>query len=122
MGPTLEEEEGRGQGIVGGKDESKGKVSRTMRRSRGPWRTEALMVEAFEAAGRCIGAGSPVAEGAISIGRRLSGMAWDEAWDRANGRGLARFPVGCVGRSSSQKKVRLFLDGGGGAGCGSKRV
>ena len=47
-----------------------------MRKSRAPKRTEALMVEDLEAAGRCIGAGSPVAEGAISMRRptAVSGM------------------------------------------------
>jgi len=85
-----------------------------MRKSRIPWRTEALMVEALEAAGRCIGAGSPVAEGAISIGRRLSGREWDEAWDRASLANENGFPVGTSSR-------RLCVDDGG-AGCEKKRV
>jgi hypothetical protein len=56
----------------------------TNRRSRAPCKTDALIIEAFELTGRCIGAGSSVAEGAILMG--MTAKAWDESgmkrWDR----------------------------------------
>jgi hypothetical protein len=80
-----------------------------------------LTVEAFEATGRCIGAESSVAEGAISIGPRLSGMEWDEAWDRASLANENGFPVGLGAQLKLTRGVRLFLDGRD-TGCVKKRV
>lgn len=69
--------EGEGRG-----DSYKDKL--TNRKSRGPCRTDALIVEAFDMAGMCIGAESPVAEGAIFKEGKWG--AWDvsgmQRWDR----------------------------------------
>jgi hypothetical protein len=55
--------------ILGGQSRGEGRGGvLTNRRSRAPCKTDALIVEAFELTGRCIGAGSSVAEGAILMG------------------------------------------------------